>query len=603
MLLSTLRLASPYLFASLGETISQRAGVLNLGLEGIMLMGAYAAFWGAWQTGHAAAGVVAAVLAGLLAGLVMAVVSVSWKAEQGLSGIGLYLLGMGGTSLLFQVQVGQVQQVIVFPELVWLAYLLVPVTWWLLERTRFGLEVKAVGENPEAAEACGLSVTRVRYQAVALGSVLAALGGASLSLGILGFFQERVTNGIGFIAVALVYFGGWRPIGVLFGSLLFSLVNTFQLFAQTHGWKLNTELALMLPYLLTLGALALPQQRRAEPSALGRAFGPAHRTRHPRLLAALAILAGLVVFGPQQRHLTQSGPPSARIAVILPGIKNDLSWGQSLSAALERLKARTPGLEVAYSESQFNVTDAAASIRDYAARGFDLVICHGTQYSNAMMDIARDFPDVSFAYGTATSTGGRANVFAYNAEANQGGYLQGIVAARLTRSKVIGVVGPIEAGDADLYIDGFKAGVAATDPAVRVNVSFTGSFSDTALAAEAAQVHLQAGADVLTGTAQQVVGAVAVCRRSGVWWLGTQYDQATLAPELVVSCQVYEWSHVLEDILTLRRSGVRGGKAYDLTLANGGLRLVYNPQVALPPRLSESVSAALEGIVEGKITP
>ncbi len=590
MLFSTLRLAAPYLYASLGETIGQRAGVLNLGLEGIMLMGAYAAFWGAWQTGHASAGLGAAVLVGLLAGLVMAVVSVSWKAEQGLSGIGLYMLGVGGTSLLFQVQVGQVQQVVSCPQLVWGAYLLVPLTWWLLERTRFGLEVKAVGENPEAAEACGISVTRVRYQAVLLGSVCAALGGASLSLGLLGFFQDRITNGIGFIAVALVYFGGWRPAGVLFGSLLFSLVNTLQLYAQTHAWQINTELALMLPYLLTLGALALPQQRKAEPSALGVPFGRAYR---PRLNFVLVALAVLVIFAPAQRHLTQSGPPSARIAVILPGIKNDLSWCQSLSGALEKLKSRTPGLEVAYSESQFNVTDAASSIRDYAARGFDLVICHGTQYGNSMLEIAREFPQVSFAYGTASSTGGLPNVFAYNAKSEQGGYLQGVIAARLTKTKVLGVVGPIEAGDAKLYIDGFKAGATATDPAVKVNVSFTGSFSDTALAAEAATVHLQAGADVLTGTAQQVVGAIAMCRRSGAYWLGTQDDQTSLAPELVVSSQLYDWSHVLEDILAQRKAGVRGGKTYELTLANGGLRLVYNPRVTLPAGVSEDVSRAL----------
>ena len=192
-------------------------------------------------------------------------------------------------------------------------------------------------------------------------------------------------------------------------------------------------------------------------------------------------------------------------------------------------------LEIAYSEGMFRVTDASAAIRDYASEGFDLVIAHGAQFGNSVFEVASDFTDTSFAWGTSSDTGadrGIENVFAYGAVANEGGYVNGVVAAMLSQTDVIGVIGPV-AGDAKLYIDGFVRGVTDIKPNAKVNISYTGSFSDTTLAAEAAHVHIQAGADVLTGSAQQVVGAIGVARENGVAWLGTQSDQMSLGPDVV----------------------------------------------------------------------
>lgn len=262
-------------------------------------------------------------------------------------------------------------------------------------------------------------------------------------------------------------------------------------------------------------------------------------------------------------------------------------------------------VEVAYSEKMLNVTDAAAAIRDYAANGYDLVIAHGTQYGNALFEIGPDFPEVSFAWGTATDTGashGVKNVFAYQAVAQQGGYVNGVMAALLSKSNVLGVVGPVEAGDAKLYIDGFKQGVLATKPDAKVNISYTGSFGDTALAAEAANVHVKAGADVLTGSAQQVVGAIGVAKENNVYWFGTQSDQSSLAPDNVVAAQVFDWVPVVKDMISLHKSGTMGGKAYDLTLANGGLKIVLNPKVKLPAEVQQAMEAAAKGISEGAIT-
>ncbi|MFN2136834.1 MAG: BMP family protein [Candidatus Promineifilaceae bacterium] len=266
-----------------------------------------------------------------------------------------------------------------------------------------------------------------------------------------------------------------------------------------------------------------------------------------------------------------------RIAVVMPSTITDLAWSQAIYDSLLRIQESAGGpdvVEIAYTENMFNVTDAAAAIRDYAADGYNIVIGHGTQYGTSLFEVAPDFPETSFAWGTATDTGadsGLTNVFAYEARAEQGGYVNGVLAANLSESGVLGVVGPVEAGDAKLYIDGFVVGAKAANPDITVNVSYTGSFGDTALAAEAANTHIQAGADVLTGSAQQVVGAIGVAAEKGVPWLGTQADQSPIAPDTVVASQLYDWDGVLLDMIQKHQSGDYGSTAYALTLNNGGL--------------------------------
>ena len=273
---SGIRLATPYLFAALGETVAQRTGVLDLGVEGIMLMGAISAFYVVFETGNLLLGIIAAIFVGILMGVLMSVISVTYQAEQGISGIGLYLFGLGLSSLLFRVLIGSVVSVTGFQELhipvlsdipvigeiffnhnllVYAAYLMVPVIWFLFDKTTLGLKIRSVGQNPQAADSLGVNVNRVRYFGVIFGAAMAGVAGASLSIGTLNVFQENMTNGIGFIAVALVYFGGWRPLGVLAGALLFSTVNALQLWIQVLGLPIPSDLAVMLPYVLTILAL------------------------------------------------------------------------------------------------------------------------------------------------------------------------------------------------------------------------------------------------------------------------------------------------------------------------------------------------------------
>jgi basic membrane lipoprotein Med (substrate-binding protein (PBP1-ABC) superfamily) len=297
-----------------------------------------------------------------------------------------------------------------------------------------------------------------------------------------------------------------------------------------------------------------------------------------------------------------------RVAVIMPSTINDLAFSQSMYGALLAIQEEMGGpdkMELVYSESMFVVDDAAAAIRDYATEGYDLVIAHGSQYGSSLREIAPDFPETAFAHGTTVDTfadEGIENVFAYEASSHEGGYVNGVMAAMLTDSNVIGVVGPIETGDAKLYVDGFAAGVKATNPDAEVNVNYIGSFSDVALASEAANTHVQAGADVLSGTAQMVVGAIGVAEENDVLWFGTQASQTSLAPEIVVANQVYDWTVVLDEIIELIGQGTYGGQAFVITLENEGLLMDYNPDFEMPTDVKAAAEDAVKGIVDGSIT-
>jgi basic membrane protein A len=258
--------------------------------------------------------------------------------------------------------------------------------------------------------------------------------------------------------------------------------------------------------------------------------------------------------------------------------------------------------EFVYSEGMFVVDDAAAAIRDYATQGYDLVIAHGSQYGSSLQEIAPDFPETSFAWGTTVDTFGLPNVFAYEALSQEGGYVNGVLAATLSTSKVVGVIGPIETGDAKLYVDGFKAGVLATDPAIQVNVNYIGSFSDVALASESATTQIAAGADVLTGSAQMVVGAIGKAEEANVLWFGTQSNQTSLAPTIVVANQVYHWEVILNEMIGLIQGGTIGGQSFSADLANGGEVMEFNPDYPLSPEAQALADETIKGITDGTIT-
>lgn len=293
ILASGIRLATPYLYAAVGETLSQKSGVFNLGVEGQMLVGAFTAFFVAFRTGSLWLGMLAAILSGLLMGLAMAYVSITLHAKQGICGIGFYLFGLGLSDLLFQKFLGTVETVEGFRPiyipwlsdipylgkvffnhniLVYGSYFLVVVAWFILNKTTLGLKIKAVGDNPQAADSLGVSVSKVRYLTVIIGGMMSGIAGASLSIALLNVFQQNMTSGLGFIAVALVYFGGWRPVAVMGGALLFSMVNSLQLWVQVLNINIPSDFAVMMPYVLTIVVLLVTVKRVRPPAALSKPF-------------------------------------------------------------------------------------------------------------------------------------------------------------------------------------------------------------------------------------------------------------------------------------------------------------------------------------------
>jgi basic membrane protein A len=307
---------------------------------------------------------------------------------------------------------------------------------------------------------------------------------------------------------------------------------------------------------------------------------------------------------------TACGGPAAptgkfRVAVLMPSATTDVAFSQSMWQALKAVQAEMGGeaqFELKYSENMFKVPDATAAIRDYASQGFDIVIAHGSQYGPAVQEIAKDFPKVTFAWGTDVNTFGYPNVYAYTAAAEEGGYVNGVLAAKLTKSKLIGVTGPVEVGDAKTYIDGFLQGVTATDPSIKIAKTWTGSFSDVALMTEAAKTHIAAGADTLTGSSQSVVGSIGAAKEKGnVLWFGTQADQASLGPSFVVASQVYDWTGILKDMIKNRKAGKLGGDKFVLQLKNGGLKIAYNSGYKLPDDVKAAGDKAIAGIKDGSI--
>lgn len=282
---ATVRIAVPFLLAALGETISQRSGVLNLGVEGMMLMGAFSSFVGAYFTGSLWLGVFLGMIIGGLMGLLMAFMSVTLRANQVITGVIINIFSWGLVAYLTRVifrasyiaapvsfepiNIPVLSQIpvlgpILFQHniLVYLAIIFTPLTSFVLMRTTLGLKIRAVGENPQAADTLGVNVYAIRYLCVIFGGVMAGLGGTFLSLAYQNVFAEYMIGGRGWIAVALVIFGTWNPYKVFGGALLFGSINAFQLRLQAVGVKIPYEYLLMLPYILTIIALILIVRRK-----------------------------------------------------------------------------------------------------------------------------------------------------------------------------------------------------------------------------------------------------------------------------------------------------------------------------------------------------
>lgn len=295
LIAATLRVATPLVYATIGEVYTERAGILNLGIEGIMFLGAFIGFAVAYKAheaglgGYLWLGLLGALVSGVVMSLLMGFFSVTLGVNQHVSGLGITLLSMGLSLFGFRLVFGESSvlpsidpfaQFSIFGDLpvlgpifnqyllTYVAFIvLVPLAWWMLYHTSFGLQLRSVGENPEAADAAGVNVFRTRYLALVIGGALMAVGGAFLSLAQLGAFSPGIIAGRGWVCIALVIFANWNPVRAMWGALLFGGVAALQLRLQTTGLDLPYEVFLALPYLATIIALAIAGRNAAYPGA------------------------------------------------------------------------------------------------------------------------------------------------------------------------------------------------------------------------------------------------------------------------------------------------------------------------------------------------
>jgi ABC-type uncharacterized transport system permease subunit len=296
LLAGAVRLATPIVLAALGETLVELCGMVNLGIEGMMALGAFMGIWGAsqqsWETGLA----LGAFSGGLL-GLLMGWAVVKGGVNQIVAGIAITLLGIGLADYFFQIWQPSGRSAVVVPlvpilrlsgldriplvgqalfaqsPLTYLAVAAVVVASWALRRTTPGLKLRSAGDDPEAAQLRGLDVASVRIATLILGGALAGLGGATITVGYLGSFTDDVTSGRGYVAIAVVIIGRWSPVGAMLGALLFAFFDSLALLAQSSSVGLPVEFFSSLPYATTLLALVLTARAQHAPRALGRAFG------------------------------------------------------------------------------------------------------------------------------------------------------------------------------------------------------------------------------------------------------------------------------------------------------------------------------------------
>ncbi|GEJ58917.1 BMP family lipoprotein [Anaeromyxobacter diazotrophicus] len=296
-----------------------------------------------------------------------------------------------------------------------------------------------------------------------------------------------------------------------------------------------------------------------------------------------------------------------RIALIVESTVDDKGWCQSMHDAITAVQKKYGPAAVEYSYSEkMKPVDAGSAARQYASKGFDIVICHGAQYKNLVLEMADEFPKTTFAFGTSAEVGPK-NVFTYMPQSEETGYLNGLIAGLATKANVVGVVGPVDGGDAARYDRGFVLGVRAVNPKAEVKVAHTGSFGDFVKASELAHTQVKAGADVLTGSSQQALGAlraVATYHDKPIWWLGQDVAQlATPERSKVVAACSYDYVPVIETLVAKRQAGVLGGENLPLNFKNGGFVFKYNDAVGpvLTKEIRGKVDAARASLAAGKL--
>lgn len=327
-----------------------------------------------------------------------------------------------------------------------------------------------------------------------------------------------------------------------------------------------------------------------------------------KMRLVLVLMIGLLVFTNSfalfgfGKKKAKAKEEKIKIALIVPSTIDDMAWSQAMYEGAKAVEAKLgeDKVEVKVSERLGSPIDAGVAIREYAFSGYDIIIAHGAQYESVIKEVAADFPEISFAYG---GYGVKAdNVFGYDVDAHEGAFLLGMLAGFKTKTNIIGIVGPVAAGESIKYNNGFLQGVKYANPEADVRIAYTGSFGDTVAAGEIARTHIKAGADILTGTSQQAVGAIKVVSQyDDIYWFGNNIDQTVLAPESILVSELYIFEGLIDEFVAKRSAGIKGGEGFHLTLENELLKLAYNEELKdiFTAEELEKIDVATEEIKSG----
>ena len=318
------------------------------------------------------------------------------------------------------------------------------------------------------------------------------------------------------------------------------------------------------------------------------------------LTITLALLAAMSLFasGSGESASSESSDDTIKIALIIENTIDDKGWCQAMHDGITQAMEMLPGkIEYNYSE-KMAVVDAGSMARQYVAEGYDLIIAHGAQYKNTILEMAEEYPDVSFAFGTSSEIGPD-NVFTYMPESEETGYLNGMIAGTLTKANIVGLVGPVDSGDSARYNRGFVLGVQSVNPDCKILLAHTGSFSDYVKSSEVASSQLANGADMMTGSSQQAIGALrATAESPTAMWVGQDLAQLT-TPEGQAKCiaaSAYNYAAVVVGLVERLEAGIKGGECIPMNFNNGGFIFEYNPALE-----SEWVTPELKAAVDAKI--
>ena len=317
------------------------------------------------------------------------------------------------------------------------------------------------------------------------------------------------------------------------------------------------------------------------------------------LVLAFVLILPFAVFAQGSVESSSADDDTIRIALIIENTIDDKGWCQSMHDGITQAIAEMPdkNIEYSYAEKMLPV-DAGSIARQYVAQGYDLIIAHGAQYKNLVLEMAEEYPDVSFAFGTSSEIGPE-NVFTYMPESEETGYINGIIAGTDTTDNIVGLVGPVDSGDSARYNRGFVLGVKSVNPEAKILVAHTGSFSDYVKASEVATSQLGNGADILTGSSQQAIGALrATAESPTAMWVGQDLAQLTTEEGMAkcIAASAYNYAAVVKELVSKIESGTRGGECIPMNFANGGFLFDYNESLK-----ADWVSPELEALINETI--